>query len=181
MVISRRPGSGRAVARVLRADGESAGGCRRTARRRPGGRRRTPACGGRTRLQTLAEQGVAVGGFGEGQLGCGRLEVIAEEGGVVPITRGVDANADALEARFGAVAVLIAWGLGNRGLSRDQPRGPPRHRREEACDQRSVPQDVTSSCVRNGGANLKQEVEPHQTERPPRDSLCRGYSRRNRE
>ena len=30
--------------------------------------------------------------------------------------------------------------------------------------------DVTSSTVRHGGANLQQEVVPHQTERPPRDS-----------
>src|SRR5262249_30357589 len=42
--------------------------------------------------------------------------------------------------------------------------------REEACDQRSAPQDVTSSWVRRGGVNLKPEVVPQQTERPPRDS-----------
>jgi hypothetical protein len=42
--------------------------------------------------------------------------------------------------------------------------------REEACDQRSRPQDVTSSWARLGGVNLQPEVVPQQTERPPRDS-----------
>src|SRR5215831_19913658 len=42
--------------------------------------------------------------------------------------------------------------------------------REEACEQRSAPQDVTSSWARRGGVNLQQEVAPQQTERPPRDS-----------
>src|SRR5215469_3577799 len=42
--------------------------------------------------------------------------------------------------------------------------------REEACDQRSRPQDVTSSWARRGGVNLQPEVVPQQTERPPRDS-----------
>src|SRR6266496_5050533 len=55
-----------------------------------------------------------------------------------------------------------------RGRSREGP--PPGSDREEACDKRSRPQDVTSSWVRRGGVNLRQEVEPHQTERPPRDS-----------
>ena len=43
----------------------------------------------------LAELGVAVGGLGDGQLGGGRLEVAGAEGGVVAVTRGVDAAADA--------------------------------------------------------------------------------------
>src|SRR5262245_64777265 len=34
----------------------------------------------------------------------------------------------------------------------------------------SLPQDVTSLWVRDGGINLQQEVSPQQTERPPRDS-----------
>src|SRR5262249_2839256 len=42
--------------------------------------------------------------------------------------------------------------------------------REEACDQRSAPQDVTSSWAQRGGVNLQPEVAPQQTERPPRDS-----------
>src|SRR5262249_46511136 len=49
----------------------------------------------RQQLQTLAELRVASGPFGEGQLGSGGLKVVAQEGGVVTITRGVDANADA--------------------------------------------------------------------------------------
>src|SRR5947209_16696116 len=42
--------------------------------------------------------------------------------------------------------------------------------REEACDKRSAPREVTSSWARRGGVNLQQEVVPQQTERPPRDS-----------
>src|SRR5258707_5596140 len=42
--------------------------------------------------------------------------------------------------------------------------------REEACDRRSRPQDVTSSWARRGGINLQQEVVPQRTERSPRDS-----------
>src|SRR5262245_46821869 len=42
-------------------------------------------------------------------------------------------------------------------------------------NKRSRPQDVTSSVARHGGANLQQEVEPQQTEKPPRDSSFRGY------
>src|SRR5450631_168830 len=41
---------------------------------------------------------------------------------------------------------------------------------EEACDKRSMPQDVTSSWTRREGINLQQEVEPHLTERSPRNS-----------
>src|SRR6516165_253360 len=37
----------------------------------------------------------------------------------------------------------------------------------EACDERSVPQDVTSTEAKRGGVNLQQEVAPHRTERPP--------------
>src|SRR5262245_51082823 len=49
--------------------------------------------------------------------------------------------------------------------------GPPAPSDDEgACDQRSGPQDGTSSPVRGGGVNLQPEVVPHLTERPPRDS-----------
>src|SRR2546429_5689083 len=54
------------------------------------------------------------------------------------------------------------------GRSREGP--PARSDREEACDKRSAPQDVTSSWVRRGGVNLQPEVVPQPTERPPRDS-----------
>jgi hypothetical protein len=57
---------------------------------------------------------------------------------------------------------------GDKGRSREGP--PVESDEEEACDERSWPQDVTSADVRPGGVNLQQEVEPHQTERPPRDS-----------
>jgi hypothetical protein len=46
-------------------------------------------------LEPLTELGVTCGRLGELQLGRGRLEVLAEEGGVVAIARGVDADADA--------------------------------------------------------------------------------------
>ncbi len=46
-------------------------------------------------FETHTELGVAVGGFGEGQLGGGLLEVVRQEGGVVAVARGVDADADA--------------------------------------------------------------------------------------
>jgi hypothetical protein len=51
------------------------------------------------------------------------------------------------------------------GRSRGAPAAGPG--RQEACDQRSGPQDVTSSWARRGGVHLQQEVEPQQTERPP--------------
>src|SRR5579864_8000073 len=59
-------------------------------------------------------------------------------------------------------------GKGKGSSREDPPQGPGR---EEACDERSEPQDVTSSWARREGVNLQQEVEPHQTERPPRNSL----------
>src|SRR5262245_30467866 len=57
---------------------------------------------------------------------------------------------------------------GRRGVAARALRRPSG--REEACEQRSAPQDVTSSWARRGGVNLQQEVAPQQTERPPRDS-----------
>src|ERR1700733_12885869 len=61
---------------------------------------------------------------------------------------------------------------GKRGRSRE---GPPAQTDEaEACDKRSRPQVVTSAWVRHGGVNLQQEVVPHLTERPPRDSPNKG-------
>src|SRR5262245_5347868 len=53
--------------------------------------------------------------------------------------------------------------------SREVP--PAKSNVEEACHERSMPQDVTSSVIRRGGVNLHQEVEPHVTERPPRDFI----------
>src|SRR5262245_6740919 len=62
------------------------------------------------------------------------------------------------------------WGDGREGPA-------SRSAREEACDQRSEPQDVTSSWGRRAGINLQPEVEPHQTERSPRDSSIEDNSR----
>jgi hypothetical protein len=42
--------------------------------------------------------------------------------------------------------------------------------RVETCDERSTPQDVTSTPARREGINLQQEVEPHLTGRSPRNS-----------
>jgi hypothetical protein len=46
-------------------------------------------------LEALAEPGVAGGRLGEWQLGGGGLAILAEEGGLVPVARGVDADAAA--------------------------------------------------------------------------------------
>src|SRR5262245_65383020 len=56
------------------------------------------------------------------------------------------------------------------GSGRSRERPPSESGREEACDQRSLPQDVTSSWAGRGGVNLQPEVAPQPTERPPRDS-----------
>ena len=91
------------------------------------------------------------------------------------VARGVDADADSVGAIAGRERVVVAWGPRESG--REQDAGAVAARvlrrrsgRAEACDQRSGPQDVTSSWARRGGVNLQQEVEPQQTERPPRDS-----------
>src|SRR4051794_34383533 len=71
--------------------------------------------------------------------------------------------------------VVAPWCLrkgGGTGRSRGGP--PGESNAGEAGDERSRPQDVTSPWVRHGGANLQPEVEPQQTERPPRDSSLRG-------
>ena len=52
--------------------------------------------------------------------------------------------------------------------------------REEACDKRSAPHDVTSTWARREGINLQQEVEPHLTERSPRNSPKKDTAERNR-
>jgi hypothetical protein len=46
-------------------------------------------------FQAPPELGVAVGGLGEGEFSGGGLEVVAEEGGVVAVAGGVEADADA--------------------------------------------------------------------------------------
>lgn len=46
-------------------------------------------------LQALPQGGIADGGLGELQLGGGGLEIVAEEGGIMAVARGVDADADA--------------------------------------------------------------------------------------
>ncbi len=49
------------------------------------------------KFETRSELGVAVGGLGELQFGGGGLQVVAQEGGVVAVARGVDADAEASE------------------------------------------------------------------------------------
>ena len=46
-------------------------------------------------FEPLSELGVAVGGLGELEFGGGGLEVVAQEGGVVAVAGGIDADADA--------------------------------------------------------------------------------------
>ena len=103
-------------------------------------------------FEPLAEQGVAGGGLGEGQFVGGGLEVVAEEGGVVAVAGGVDADADA----GGGAGERLRGGDLLRGSmgppekveeAGPQPRGSSGRCRtpEEACDERSGPQDVTSS------------------------------------
>jgi hypothetical protein len=45
-------------------------------------------------LESLAEQGIAVGGLGEGEFSSGGLEIVLEEDGVVSIAGSVDADAN---------------------------------------------------------------------------------------
>ena len=46
-------------------------------------------------VEAAALQGLAGGGFGELQLGGGGLQLLVEEGGVVAVARGVDADTEA--------------------------------------------------------------------------------------
>src|SRR5207253_3230171 len=122
-------------------------------------------------FEALAEQGVAGGRFREGQLVGGGLEVVAQEGGVVAVAGGVDADATAARRLRSGSRV---WYHGTLGRKKWRQQGAVAARvlrrpsdREEACDKRSAPQDVTSSWARRGGVNLQQEVAPQQTERPP--------------
>jgi hypothetical protein len=80
-------------------------------------------------LDALLELGVAVGGFGELQLGGGGLEVVAQKGGVVAVARGVDADADAHRRSVGARGGGFhkgrhkdsGKGCWDRGRSRESP------------------------------------------------------------
>ena len=56
-------------------------------------------------LEPLAEAGVAGGGLGELQLVGGGLQVVPEEGGVVAVAGGVDADA-AVSRRLRSGSVL---------------------------------------------------------------------------
>src|SRR6202051_2393149 len=49
---------------------------------------------------------------------------------------------------------------------------------EEACDERSKPQDVTSTWTGREGINLPQEVEPQSAEISPRNSLPKDTAER---
>src|SRR5262245_50102277 len=51
-------------------------------------------------LEALAELGVAVGRFGELEFGPSLLQLLVEEGGVVAIAWGVDADADGGDQRI---------------------------------------------------------------------------------
>ena len=97
-------------------------------------------------------------------------------GGLGPGRRGVRCQrrcvgVGLLRAEWGyglVTGLLHSRGTANRGRSRE---GPPRRRPQRKLVMSGrAPQDVTSAEVRHGGANLQQEVEPQQTERPPRDS-----------
>jgi hypothetical protein len=74
----------------------------------------------------------------------------------------------------GCVGLLLAVSMGSpawcriAGRSREAPAWLSDA--EEACDERSWPQDVRSFWSPTRRVNLQQEVEPQQTERPPRDS-----------
>ena len=102
-------------------------------------------------FEALAEEGIAGGRLGEGEFVGGGLEVVAEEGGVVAVAGGVDADAERRRCAGGCGAGV---GCGSMGTSQRKGRGTgPQPRgssgagrtREEACDKRSAPQDVTSS------------------------------------
>ena len=69
-------------------------------------------------LQPLSEAGVALGGFGELQFRGGRLQVVAQEGRLVPIAGRVDADADALG--------LVADGLWSSGVVEQHKTSPKR-------------------------------------------------------
>src|SRR4051794_2956017 len=45
-------------------------------------------------VQTIAKLPIAVAGFGEGEFVGGGLQIVAEKGGVMPIARSIDADAD---------------------------------------------------------------------------------------
>ena len=80
-------------------------------------------------VESLAELVVAVGGLGEREFGGGGLEVVAEEGGVVAVARGVDADAEADAewlggggAEAGGASMGSPGGGRRRGPRREGPR-----------------------------------------------------------
>jgi hypothetical protein len=50
------------------------------------------------RLEPSAELGVAVSGLGEGEFVGSGLQILLEEGGIVAVARGIDADAEARDA-----------------------------------------------------------------------------------
>src|SRR5262249_35188894 len=90
-------------------------------------------------LQGLAQEGVAGGGLGELQLGGGGLEVVPEEGGVVAVAGGVDADADPARRLWGGSGLWEAGGPrgggGGGGTGGGGARAPraPRGRRGALC------------------------------------------------
>src|SRR5262249_48821635 len=79
----------------------------------------------------------------------------------------------------GTIAALAKEVSGNG--SREGP--PPKSGVEEACDERSRrwrASGCNKLCARRRGVNLQQEVEPHQTERPPRDFVGQHSTARRR-
>ena len=105
-----------------------------------------------------------------------RSSSLFRRGGLGPGRRGVPCQRRCvgvgwLSAEWGyglVTGLLHSSGTANRGRSRE---GPPRRRTERKLVMRGrAPQEGTSAEVRHGGANLQPEVEPQQTERPPRDS-----------
>jgi hypothetical protein len=100
-------------------------------------------------LETLAELGVAGGGFGERQLGGGGLLVGGEEGGVVAEARGARMPTPMRRAGVVACCGLVSCSVDikppERWCKESSRGGPPAQSdEEEACDKRSKPQDVTS-------------------------------------
>jgi hypothetical protein len=57
--------------------------------------------------EALAQLAVALGGFGDEQLRGGLLQVLVEEGGVVAVACGVDADADRSGRRIGSGGCVL--------------------------------------------------------------------------
>ena len=133
-------------------------------------------------IESLAELVIAAAGLGEEQFGGGGLQIGSQEGGVVAVARGVDADADARRCTIGVVwrgeagswcgSIMSpekGWLTGD--VSRESP--PRKLDHEEACDERSEPQDVTSSWYNAEGSNCSKRSSLSR----PKDLLATPLSR----